>query len=191
MGSDNTWISLHRKFLNWQWYKNINVKILFLHLLLKANYKENNWQDIVIKRGQLITSVKNLSEETGLTEQQTRTALSKLKSTHEITIETTSKYSLVSIVKYDLYQSNNKKTTSTLTNDTTINQQTNNKQITTNNKENKENNIFSYFINKYNALESKRFNDKMRFLREIKQDEKYTQLNEEDVDGITDYVLKN
>lgn len=54
---------------------------------------------------------------------------------------------------------------------------------------NNDNNIFIYFINKYKALESKRFNDKMRFLREIKQDEKYKELTADEEYDLRNYVL--
>lgn len=185
----DTWISLHRKFLDWQWYKNQNVKILFLHLLLKANYKDNLWQDIVIKRGQLITSIKNLSKETGLTEQQTKTALSKLKSTSEITIKTTNKYSLVTIVKYNFYQKNDKKTTNKITSEITNGQQTNNKQITTNNNINNINNIYSYFINKSNEENPRTFNEKMKFLNDIQNDIKYKELKPEEEYDLRNYIL--
>ncbi len=40
MGSIGGYIALHRQMLNWEWYKNTNTKVLFIHLLLKANYKD-------------------------------------------------------------------------------------------------------------------------------------------------------
>lgn len=98
------WIKLHRKLLEWEWYNDNNTKILFLHLLLTANHKEKKWQGLTIKRGQKITSLAHLSQETNLTIQQTRTALSKLKSTNEITIKTTNKNTLITIEKYSDYQ---------------------------------------------------------------------------------------
>lgn len=98
------WIKLHRKMVDWEWYNDNNTKVLFLHLLLTANHKEKKWQGITIKRGQKITSIQHLAEEINLTVRQTRTALTKLKSTNEITIKTTSKYSLVTIEKYSDYQ---------------------------------------------------------------------------------------
>lgn len=98
------WIKLHRKMVEWEWYNDNNVKILFLHLLLTANHKDKKWQGIIIKRGQKITSIQHLAEETKLTVQQTRTALNRLKSTGEITIQSTNKYSLITIEKYGDYQ---------------------------------------------------------------------------------------
>ena len=98
------WIKLHRKILNWEWYDDINTKVLFLHLLLTANHKEQKWKGKTIMRGQRITSLQHLADEIQLSVQQTRTALGKLKSTNEITIKSTSKYTLITIEKYSDYQ---------------------------------------------------------------------------------------
>lgn len=187
MEDDNTWISIHRKFKDWQWYKNTNVKTLFLHLLLKANFKDNYWKDVLVKRGQTATSIEHLAEETGLTVQQTRTALSKLKSTHEITIKTTSKYSLITIEKYDFYQRNNKNVTNTLTSNITNNQQTNNKQVTTNNKDN---NIYLFLFNKYKSkIENQNFGERVKVLNQLSSDIDYQVLSEEEQDKLFNELL--
>lgn len=99
------WIKLHRQILDWEWYDDINVKVLFLHLLLTANYEDKKWQGTTIKRGQLVTSRQHLAEQTGLSEQQVRTAINKLKSTNNITTKSTNKYTTVTIENYELYQS--------------------------------------------------------------------------------------
>ena len=138
------WISLHRKFINWEWYKNTNVKTVFLHLLLMANHEDKKWQGIEIKRGQRLTSIENLAKETNLSEQNIRTAIKKLKSTGEITVKVTSRYSLITIEKYDFYQPNNYNTNTQNNTQTNIlltnNQQATNKQLTTNNNDNNDNN---------------------------------------------------
>lgn len=97
-------IKLYRKMVDWQWYSDTNVFRIFTHLLLTANYKDKYWQNIVIKRGQKVTSLNNLCEETGLTIRQTRVALDKLKESKELTIKTTNKYSLITIDNYSKYQ---------------------------------------------------------------------------------------
>ena len=38
------WIKVHRKLVDWEWYNDINVKVVFLHLLLTANHKEKQWK---------------------------------------------------------------------------------------------------------------------------------------------------
>jgi len=101
-------IKIDRKILNWEWYSDYKMVHLFIHLLLKANYKENTWQGRVIKRGQLIIGLHKLSGNTGLSLSQTRTCLTKLQTTGEIAIEVTNKYSIVTICKYDTYQSEKK-----------------------------------------------------------------------------------
>ena len=97
-------ITIERKILNWEWYTDQNVFHLFMYFLLKANWKDSNWRGIKICRGQLITGRMKISTDTGLTERQIRTCMDKLKSTNEITVKSTSKYSVITICKYDSYQ---------------------------------------------------------------------------------------
>ena len=129
--SKEGWISLYRKFLDWQWYDFPSVKIIFLHCLLCANHKNAKWRDITVKRGQLVTSYDKLAAANGLSVQQVRTALEKLQSTNEITYQSTSQYSIITVKNYNLYQDNNKRKTEAHNNQ--IGGQNNN-QITTNNK---------------------------------------------------------
>jgi len=100
------WIKIHRSILDWEWYGDINMTRLFTHLILKANHKDKRREGIIIKRGQIKTGRIQLSLETGLSQQSIRTCLSKLKSTNEITIKVTSKFSIITIVKFDTYQEN-------------------------------------------------------------------------------------
>ena len=100
------WIKIHRKILNWEWYDDINTKVLFLHLLLTANHQDKKWRGLTILRGQKLTSISHLADEIGLTPKQIRISLDKLKKTNEITIKTTNKYSLITIEKYSNYQIN-------------------------------------------------------------------------------------
>jgi len=102
------WIYLHRMFLDWEWYDNVNTKVLFIHLLLKANYKDRKWKGITIKRGSLITSLEHLSKETGLSVMQVRTVIDRLKSTNEITYLGTPNYSKITIKNYNRYQTDNR-----------------------------------------------------------------------------------
>ena len=104
-------IKLFHKFCEWEWYDNPNVKVLFIHLLLKANIQTKQWQGITIKRGQLITSIEKLAVANGLTTQQIRTALKNLQTTKEIEIVATKKYSIITVKNYNLYQEPNKQTT--------------------------------------------------------------------------------
>lgn len=128
------WISLYRKFRNWQWYKDSNVKSVFIHLLLSANHKDEEWKNKIIKRGQVITSREHLAIATGLSIQQVRTCLSKLESTNEIKIETTNRYTLITIINYDKYQRNIEEPSTNKITDTSTDTSTNKKTNETTNK---------------------------------------------------------
>jgi len=133
-------ITLHRKITEWEWYSDTNTFRLFIHILLHTNHSDKQWKGQTIKRGEFLTGVKSLSRSTKLSTQQIRSCLIKLKSTNEITIKATNRFSIITVVKYDSYQDknghDNKQDRSKLTNK----QQTNNKQITTTNNVNNDNN---------------------------------------------------
>ena len=141
-----TFAKIDRKIIQWEWYTDIPTKVLFIHLFLVANHQPQSWRGHTIERGQRLTSLGSLSNETGLTIQQVRTAIKKLKSTGEITTKSTNKNTIITIVNYGLYQGDyndsnkqdNKQTTikqQTSNKQTTIKQQTSNKQVTTNNNQ--------------------------------------------------------
>ena len=98
------WIKIHRKMTEWEWYTDANTLRLFLHLLLKANHKESKWKGETIKAGEILTGRKILAHELALSEQQIRTSINKLKSTNEITIKSTSQYSVIKLNNWKTYQ---------------------------------------------------------------------------------------
>ena len=127
------WIKIHRKLLEWEWADDNLLLAFWIRLLFRANYKDKEWHGIKIKRGQMITGRKRLAIETGFSERQVRTFLKRLKSTSEVTIETTNQFSLITINNYELYQTNGIQTTSKVTSETPTND-----QQTTTTKERKE-----------------------------------------------------
>ena len=124
---DIGFIKLNRRILKWEWYDDDKTFKLFLHLLLTVNWEEKKWHGLAVKPGQLVTSYPNLAQQTNNTPQSLRTALGKLKATGEITVQTTNRYSLISIVKWEDYQ---EKTTSKTTRQSTDKQQSSNIQAT-------------------------------------------------------------
>lgn len=120
------WLKIYRKILEWEWYKDIPVRVLFEHCLFKANIKDKNWKGTVIKRGSFVTSLDNLAFETGLTKRQVRTALDKLKMTHEVTYKPTRQYSMIIVNNYEQYQPNDTQNDTQMTD----NRHTNDTQMT-------------------------------------------------------------
>ena len=131
------YIRLHRTLTGWRWYKDGNVLRLWLHLLLNANYAPSDFQDRIIGRGEQVTSLKALSESTGLSIQEVRTALGKLKRTGEILVNSNRHFTIVSILNYDKFQSDSADKQQTVNTQSTNKQQTVNSQSTTSEKEKK------------------------------------------------------
>ena len=105
------YILIHRKLSEWQWYRDSNTKSLFIDLLLDANWQESKSGFLTIQRGQVLTSLKRMSLRTGLSFREIRTSLSKLEKSGEIDKQTTNKYSIITINKYNDYQDIDKQTT--------------------------------------------------------------------------------
>ena len=127
------YIKLYEQILNWEWYKSPNTFRVFIHCLLTANYADSKFEGIEIKRGQLVTSIQSLAKQTLLSPQQVRTSLDHLILTGEITSKAYSKYRVITIVKYNDYQQDNKE----VNKQSTSNQQASNKQSTSNQQHNK------------------------------------------------------
>ncbi len=99
-----SFIKLDRKLLNWEWKDDPNMVALWIEILLQANYSESRWHGKVYEKGSFPTSLEKLSKATGLTVNQVRTCLNKLKSTNEITSETTNQGTKIIVVKWAEYQ---------------------------------------------------------------------------------------
>ena len=112
------WIKLYRKITEWEWYTVPSMAHLFIHLLFIANQKDKKWKGIAIKRGQLITSANKLVAQTGLSKRTVIRDLARLTESGEIAKEPTRKYTLITIKKFDKYQSVTFDTTDDTTDDT-------------------------------------------------------------------------
>lgn len=124
-------IKLHRKILDWEWYGDPYTKLVFLHLLLTANYKETKYRGVTIEPGQTVIGRKALADTLGISERNVRTALNHLKSTNEIAIRTTNKFSVVTVVNWELYQCQLGEVTNKVTNKLTSDRPTSDQQVTT------------------------------------------------------------
>jgi hypothetical protein len=118
------WIKLHRKSLKKGWLRNHVLWALWTYLLLKASHREHTViignQEIHLKPGQLVFGRRKAAKDLGIGEQQTRTRLGFLKTAGNLTIKTTNKFSIITIVNWDTYQGEDQE-----------NNQQNNQRVTT------------------------------------------------------------
>lgn len=104
MGKPSTFIKIDRNITNWQWYQNANTFRVFVDLIIDANIKEGWHQGVKIPRGSTATSYEKIANRLNLTIQQVRTAIQHLKLTGELTTKNHSKFQVITIVNYNLYQ---------------------------------------------------------------------------------------
>jgi len=104
---------------------------------MKASYKECDlvvgYQKVHLQPGEFIFGRKKASEETFLSEQEIRTCLDSLRRLQNLTIKTTNKYSIISIINWNLYQDEDfqiNQQTELTSKTPKINQQLTNKQPT-------------------------------------------------------------
>ena len=98
-------IKIDRKLLEWGWYQDANTFRLFMHMLLTANWTESEFMGHKLMPGDLPVGRKALAGVLGLSEQEIRTSLKKLKKTGELTIKATNRFSIITLINWDVYQS--------------------------------------------------------------------------------------
>ena len=123
MADQTTFIKLDRNIMEWRWYQDANTFRIFVHMIMKANIRDHDFEGITIHRGELATSLPSLSNDLKISIQSCRTALNHLKSTGEVTCRKYPHYQVITIVNYELYQSS-------LTGRSTGGQQATNRQLT-------------------------------------------------------------
>ena len=103
-GPGGGWVKLHRKLLEWKWYGDAHMVHLLVHLLLTASHEERRYKGLTIKRGQVVTSIKELAEALGTPESSTRLRIKRLKGCGLISIKVAHNRTTITICNYDSCQ---------------------------------------------------------------------------------------
>jgi hypothetical protein len=131
------YIALHRKTIESNVFQDDGLFKLWCYCLMRATHKERDFLHggvlIRLRPGQFVTGRKVLTEELNSTEQKVRTRLALLEKMGNLTIKSTNKYSIITVVNWGYYQTERNKITNK--------QPTNNQQITTNNNDNNDNKL--------------------------------------------------
>lgn len=103
---------IHRQFMDSRLYRDSQAVHLWLHLILKANHTDEEVSTdismMIVQRGQMITGRPTLVSETFIPDNKVKSLLRTFESKGMINIESKGrKFSLISIVKYDDFQSQN------------------------------------------------------------------------------------
>lgn len=141
------YVKLWRKSLNGGILGNQKLWTFWCWCLLKATHKQIKqmvgFQEVLLEPGQFIFGRKKAAKELKISERSIRTIILNLKKHEKLTIKTTNKFSVITIVNWELYQSENTKSTSK----STSNRPASDQQVTTNKnirtKEHKKKNFLS------------------------------------------------
>jgi len=125
--NDTGYIKFFRAIHCWAWWSDIVVYRFFTYLLTVVEFTDKPYRGIIVHRGQTAKTLQQMSDECNLSIQQIRTCMNKLKSTYEITVESTNEYHLVTVMNWDMYQTECDKPTDKITCEQTNEQQTSNK----------------------------------------------------------------
>ncbi|HFE3439488.1 TPA: DNA replication protein [Klebsiella aerogenes] len=106
------YVSIHRQFMDSRLYKDSQAVHLWLHLILKANHVEvtvnTDIGPVTVGRGQMLTGRPTLVSETFIPDNKVRSLLRTFESKGMLNITSMGKkFSLMTIVKYDDFQSQN------------------------------------------------------------------------------------
>lgn len=120
-------IKINRKMLKWGWYDVPATKVVFLDLLLHANWEPGEYHGVPVGVGEVVFGRKKCAKRNGLSEQQVRTAIQHLQQSGEIsTTKSTNRFTVIKIEKWGFYQGNQRQSNQQ------INQQATSKQPASN-----------------------------------------------------------
>lgn len=72
--------------------------------MLAANITPAKFEGFSVARGQVVSSIKHIAEENGLTQKEVRTAIKQLERSNTVAIQSTSKFTIFTICNYEKYQ---------------------------------------------------------------------------------------
>jgi len=102
------WIRIYRQALENGWLRNHRLWAFWCYCLLKASHKSTKvmigYQQVSLESGQFVFGRQQAAADLDLSENVIRTCLTRLISTNNLTIKTTNKYSIITIVNWHSYQ---------------------------------------------------------------------------------------
>lgn len=107
-GREDGYVKLWRRSLRSDVWQNPKVWRVWCWMLMKATHKQIiqmvGYQPVDLNPGEFVFGRKNCSKETKVSENAVRTCLQALKLTNRITIKSSTKFSVVSIINWEQYQ---------------------------------------------------------------------------------------
>lgn len=96
-------VVIPRGMLNIQMKREEEALLFFIKLLLLANTEDTEWAGLIIPRGSLLTSYRELAEQFGMTVRKVRTLVQRHTNRHTIDTQVTHQLTHITICDYDRY----------------------------------------------------------------------------------------
>lgn len=106
MASD--WVKVHRSLMDSAVWSDEWLVKLWMWCLLKANFKPSVFKGMMIERGQFATGQHTGADELGVSPTRWYRGMTTLEKLGNISIKANSRFSIVTVCKYDSYQGNGK-----------------------------------------------------------------------------------
>lgn len=102
------YVLIWKQILETSFFKDSYAVHLAIYLTLKANHADNktvfNGEEIIIKRGQVLTGRHKLAKDLGITPSTVWRKCELLRKVGFLDIETNNRFSIITLTKYDTYQ---------------------------------------------------------------------------------------
>lgn len=95
--TENGYVKLYRTVTQREWFGEGATLTVYVFLLCAAAIADMEYAGRTLRKGQYITSNRQLAEKTRLGIRQVRTALKHLQATHDITVEPSTKFSIITV----------------------------------------------------------------------------------------------
>ena len=100
----NGFIVIDRKLLEWKYAQFPYAVALWIHILLKANWRDGWFMGVAIPRGSFATSLPNLADETGMDISTVRKWLKRFEENGQIEQKVTNRFRVIKVLNYSAYQ---------------------------------------------------------------------------------------
>lgn len=104
MPNEGGFIVIRRSVEDWQYWGCESAVAIWVHILMRANWKDGWFMGTPVPRGSFATSVQNFADEVGVHKSTMRRWLKKFEEAGQIEVKATNKFTLINVINYAKYQ---------------------------------------------------------------------------------------
>ena len=102
--NENGFVKLFRKLVDWKYAQFPNAVALWVHILIRANWKDGYFMGHEIPRGSLATSMQGLAEQTGMNRSTVIKWIKRFEDDGQIECVRTQRFTIIKVSNYRAFQ---------------------------------------------------------------------------------------